>query len=109
MSGNITSKARRRSGVSTAGGIGLPAARVGLAAAVCRSSRHGFGGPLGSRNFADQHLKAGAKCNYNLLWAVVVAIIAMLAQALSANLGLVTGRNLAGLSALGLKVPEFAK
>jgi hypothetical protein len=34
----------------------------------------------------------------------------MLVQALSAKLGLVTGRrNLAGLSALGLKVPEFAK
>src|ERR1700730_17622162 len=48
-------------------------------------------------NFAT-NLQAGAKYNYNLLWVVVVAnIIAMIFQALSAKLGIVTGRNLAEL------------
>src|SRR6202011_5392629 len=48
-------------------------------------------------NFAT-NIQAGAKYNYNLLWVVVVAnIIAMLFQALSAKLGIVTGRNLAEL------------
>src|SRR6201997_5380980 len=48
-------------------------------------------------NFAT-NIQAGAKFNYNLLWVVVVAnIIAMLFQALSAKLGIVTGRNLAEL------------
>src|SRR6266550_8690190 len=49
-------------------------------------------------NFAT-NIQAGAKYNYDLLWVVVAAnIIAMLFQALSAKLGIVTGRNLAGLS-----------
>src|ERR1700746_642613 len=49
-------------------------------------------------NFAT-NIEAGAKYNYNLLWVVLVAnIIAMLFQALSAKLGIVTGRNLAELS-----------
>jgi len=44
------------------------------------------------------NIQAGAKYNYNLLWVVVVAnIIAMIFQALSAKLGIVTGRNLAEL------------
>jgi len=48
-------------------------------------------------NFAT-NIEAGAKYNYNLLWVVVVAnVIAMLFQALSAKLGIVTGRNLAEL------------
>ncbi len=48
-------------------------------------------------NFATNS-QAGAKFNYNLLWVVVVAnVIAMLFQALSAKLGIVTGRNLAEL------------
>jgi manganese transport protein len=48
-------------------------------------------------NFAT-NIQAGAKYNYNLLWVVVVAnIIAMLFQALSAKLGIVTARNLAEL------------
>jgi manganese transport protein len=46
-------------------------------------------------NFAT-NIQAGAKYGYQLLWVVVVAnIIAMLFQALSAKLGIVTGRNLA--------------
>src|SRR3984893_9181793 len=48
-------------------------------------------------NFAT-NIQAGAKYNYNLLWVVVVAnIIAMIFQALSAKLGIVTGRNIAEL------------
>src|SRR5471032_1911434 len=48
-------------------------------------------------NFAT-NIQAGAKYGYSLLWVVVVAnLIAMLFQALSAKLGIVTGRNLAEL------------
>jgi manganese transport protein len=46
-------------------------------------------------NFAT-NIQAGAKYGYDLLWVVVTAnLIAMLFQALSAKLGIVTGRNLA--------------
>jgi manganese transport protein len=46
-------------------------------------------------NYAT-NIQAGAKYGYALLWVVVVAnLIAMLFQALSAKLGIVTGRNLA--------------
>jgi manganese transport protein len=46
-------------------------------------------------NFAT-NIQAGAKYGYGLLWVVLVAnVIAMLFQALSAKLGIVTGRNLA--------------
>ncbi len=49
-------------------------------------------------NFAA-NIQAGAKYGYTLLWVVVAAnLIAMLFQALSAKLGIVTGRNLAELS-----------
>lgn len=45
------------------------------------------------------NIQAGAKYGYGLLWVVLLAnLIAMLFQALSAKLGLVTGRNLAELS-----------
>jgi manganese transport protein len=48
-------------------------------------------------NFAT-NIQAGAKYGYELLWVVVAAnLIAMLFQALSAKLGIVTGRNLAEL------------
>ncbi|HUB97016.1 MAG TPA: Nramp family divalent metal transporter [Stellaceae bacterium] len=48
-------------------------------------------------NFAT-NIAAGARFNYDLLWVVVLAnVIAMLFQALSAKLGMVTGRNLAEL------------
>jgi manganese transport protein len=48
-------------------------------------------------NFAT-NIQAGAKYGYSLLWVVVMAnLIAMLFQALSAKLGIVTGRNLAEL------------
>ena len=46
-------------------------------------------------NFAT-NIQAGAKYGYALLWVVLMAnVVAMLYQALSAKLGVVTGRNLA--------------
>jgi manganese transport protein len=46
-------------------------------------------------NFAT-NIQAGAQYGYTLLWVVLMAnVIAMLFQALSAKLGIVTGRNLA--------------
>ncbi len=49
-------------------------------------------------NFAT-NIQAGAKYGYGLLWVVLSAnLVAMLFQALSAKLGIVTGRNLAELS-----------
>src|ERR1700691_6328770 len=49
-------------------------------------------------NFAT-NIEAGAKYDYDLLWVVLLAnVVAMVFQALSAKLGLVTGRNLAELS-----------
>jgi manganese transport protein len=49
-------------------------------------------------NFAT-NIQAGAKFGYSLLWVVLAAnVIAMLFQALSAKLGIVTNRNLAELS-----------
>ena len=49
-------------------------------------------------NFAA-NIQAGAKYGYSLLWVVVAAnLVAMLFQALSAKLGIVTGQNLAELS-----------
>jgi manganese transport protein len=62
-----------------------------------------FGGPaivasiayMDPGNFAT-NIQAGAKYGYSLLWVVLAAnLIAMLFQALSAKLGIVTGRNLA--------------
>ena len=48
-------------------------------------------------NFAT-NIQAGARYGYALLWVVVAAnLVAMLFQALSAKLGIVTGRNLAEL------------
>lgn len=48
-------------------------------------------------NFAT-NVQAGARYGYDLLWVVVLAnVIAMLFQAMSAKLGIVTGRNLAEL------------
>jgi manganese transport protein len=80
--------------------------------AVLDGQRHGarsamlFAGPaviasiayMDPGNFAT-NIEAGAQFGYTLLWVVVAAnLIAMLFQALSAKLGIVTGRNLAELS-----------
>jgi manganese transport protein len=49
-------------------------------------------------NFAT-NIQAGARYGYRLLWVVALAnLVAMLFQALSARLGIATGRNLAELS-----------
>jgi len=49
-------------------------------------------------NFAA-NIEAGSRYGYALLWVVVIAnLVAMLFQALSAKLGIVTGRNLAEMS-----------
>ena len=53
-------------------------------------------------NFAT-NIQAGARFGYTLLWVVLMAnLIAMLFQALSAKLGIVTGRNLAEMCRLHL-------
>jgi manganese transport protein len=59
-------------------------------------------------NFAT-NIQAGAKYGYALLWVVVLAnLIAMLFQALSAKLGVVTGRNLAELCRDQFSTPVVA-
>ena len=87
--------------------------------AVLAGRRHGlatpllFAGPaliasiayMDPGNFAT-NIQAGARYNYQLLWVVLLAnLIAMLFQALSAKLGLVTGRNLAELCRTHLPRP----
>ena len=82
---------------------------IATAQALVRGQRPGlggylaFGGPaviasiayMDPGNFAT-NIQAGAKYGYTLLWVVLLAnLIAMLFQALSAKLGIVTGRNLA--------------
>ncbi len=77
----------------------LDGARAGLAGRLV------FAGPalvasiayIDPGNFAT-NIQAGAKYGYELLWVVLAAnLIAMLFQALSAKLGIVTGQNLAEL------------
>ncbi|WP_144160131.1 Nramp family divalent metal transporter [Paraburkholderia sp. BCC1885] len=56
-------------------------------------------------NFAT-NIQAGARYGYALLWVVLLAnVVAMLFQALSAKLGIVTGRNLAELCRDHLPTP----
>jgi manganese transport protein len=90
-------------------GASLTERTVWAARSVLAGQRHGvraylaFAGPaviasiayMDPGNFAT-NIQAGAKYGYGLLWVVLVAnLIAMLFQALSAKLGIVTGRNLA--------------
>jgi manganese transport protein len=79
------------------------AARAVLAGQRGGLARFAFAGPalvasiayMDPGNFAT-NIQAGAKYGYELLWVVLAAnLIAMLFQALSAKLGIVTGRNLA--------------
>jgi manganese transport protein len=81
-------------------GAALAARRLSLRSALL------FAGPavvasiayMDPGNFAS-NIQAGARYGYSLLWVAAVAnIIAMLFQALSAKLGIVTGRNLAEMS-----------
>src|SRR5690349_13752008 len=56
-------------------------------------------------NFAT-NIQAGARYGYQLLWVVLLAnLIAMLFQALSAKLGIVTGHNLAEMCRLHFPAP----
>src|SRR6201981_1074300 len=56
-------------------------------------------------NFAT-NIQAGAKYGYTLLWVVLLAnLIALVFQALSAKLGIVTGRNLAQICRDQLPTP----
>ncbi len=81
----------------------LAGRRGGMAAAFA------FAGPaviasiayMDPGNYAT-NIQAGAKYGYDLLWVVVAAnLIAMLFQALSAKLGIATGKNLAECAASG--------
>lgn len=85
--------------------------RLGMSA-VLAGERHGFLGRLlfvgpaviASIAYVDPgnyatNIQAGAGYGYTLLWVVLLAnLIAMLFQALSARLGIVTGKNLAEIS-----------
>jgi manganese transport protein len=96
-------------GVAMSGPGSLTARSVATAREVLAGRRSGvsarlaFVGPavvasiayIDPGNFAT-NIQAGAKYGYDLLWVVLTAnLIAMLFQALSAKLGIVTGRNLA--------------
>jgi len=93
------------------GAVSLSERTVAIGRAVLAGERRGlsaslaFAGPaivasiayMDPGNFAT-NIQAGAKYGYGLLWVVLLAnLIAMLFQALSAKLGIVTGRNLAEL------------
>src|SRR5258708_6599981 len=95
--------------VSIPGQGSLSERTAAVARAVLSGERRGwrsylaFAGPavvasiayMDPGNFAT-NIQAGAKYGYDLLWVIVVAnFIAMLFQALSAKLGIVTGLNLA--------------
>src|ERR1700683_2513461 len=101
MSADLTDRNRRKGSLSERA--------VATAQGVLRGERAGwrgylvFAGPaviasvayVDPGNFAT-NIQAGAKFGYGLLWVVLLAnVIAMLFQALSAKLGIVTGRNLA--------------
>src|SRR5882672_211206 len=96
---------------STVPPASLSAQTLATAREVLAGKRHGlrassaFVGPaaiasiayIDPGNFAT-NIQAGAKYGYGLLWVVLAAnLIAMLFQALSAKVGIVTGRNLAEL------------
>ncbi len=92
---------------------------VAAAQGVLTGQRRGIGGYLAFAgpaviasiaymdpgNFAT-NIQAGAKYGYTLLWVVLLAnLIAILFQALSAKLGIVTGRNLAEMCRLHFPRP----
>src|SRR5579872_5793106 len=101
MSADLSDLSRRKGSLSER--------TVATAQQVLRGERNGwraylaFAGPaviasiayVDPGNFAT-NIQAGAKFGYGLLWVVLLAnVIAMLFQALSAKLGIATGRNLA--------------
>ena len=106
-------RAPRHDGLNMTGSVVRPASlserTVAAGSALLAGQRGGwraylaFAGPaviasiayMDPGNFAT-NIQAGAKYGYGLLWVVLLAnLIAMLFQALSAKLGIVTGRNLA--------------
>src|SRR3974390_16931 len=97
---------------TSAKAISLSERTVQTAREILAGRRHGmrgylaFAGPaivasiayIDPGNFAT-NIQAGAKYGYTLLWVVLSAnLIAMLFQALSAKLGIITGKNLAEIS-----------
>ena len=84
-----------RTVASGARGAGRAARRLARLCGLRRPGGHRLDRLYGPGNFAT-NIQAGAKYGYGLLWVVLLAnLIAMLFQALSAKLGIVTGRNLA--------------
>src|SRR5215470_5346705 len=105
--------------IAMAGPGSLTARSVAAAREVLGNRRSGFSaylafvGPavvasiayVDPGNFAT-NIQAGAKYGYDLLWVVLAAnLIAMLFQAMSAKLGIVTGRNLAEMCRDEFPVP----
>jgi manganese transport protein len=88
---SLSDRAVAAAGELLAGRRGGPRAYLALAGpAVIASIAY-----IDPGNFAT-NIQAGAKYGYQLLWVVLLAnLIAMLFQALSAKLGIVTGNNLA--------------
>jgi manganese transport protein len=79
-------------------GTGSPLARVRSALLLAGPAVVASIAYVDPGNFAT-NLQAGARYGYSLLWVVLAAnVIAMLFQALSAKLGIVTNRNLAEIS-----------
>jgi manganese transport protein len=89
--GSLTARSMTAAGEVLAGRrTGLAAHLVFVGPAVVASIAY-----VDPGNFAT-NIQAGARYGYELLWVVLAAnLIAMLFQALSAKLGIVTGRNLA--------------
>ncbi len=101
MSSNLTDRTRSRmSAVLANGGGGLRARLLFAGPAVIASVAY-----MDPGNYAT-NIQAGAGYGYALLWVVLLAnLIAMLFQALSARVGIVTGKNLAELSRDNLPKP----
>jgi manganese transport protein len=93
MNDTLTSRTERTARAVLAGEhVGLRAYLSFLGPAMVASIAY-----IDPGNFAT-NIQAGARYGYGLLWVVLMAnLIAMLFQALSAKLGIVTGRNLAEL------------
>jgi manganese transport protein len=98
---NMTDRTTRAIGEVLAGrGAGLRAKLLFVGPAVVASIAY-----MDPGNFAT-NLQAGAHYGYALLWAVLASnVIAMLFQALSAKLGIVTHRNLAEMSRIHFPAP----
>ena len=101
MHGRLTERTRAEARATLAGRRRGPLALLPFAGpAVIASVAY-----MDPGNFAT-NIQAGAHYGYGLLWVVLLAnLVAMLFQALSAKLGIVTGRNLAELCRLHFSLP----